>query len=230
MSSSPQVVDWVQNSALPQLVALMTGVVTTVSVLFDLLIGIIIALYILNGKETFLRAGQKDAVQRVFHQRANRIIKRCLYPPCIPAGLVHHRQAHRLAHHRRAVLCWAAHPDGFRADDDGPLVCALISVIIGVTNIIPFFGPFIGAVPKSFHPDHGHQSGAGGIFCALFILALQQFDGNILGPKYWAIPLACRASGSLHRSLCSAACSALWGWRSACRCSPYCIRWRPGGQ
>ena len=88
MSGSPQVVDWVQNSALPQLVALMTGVVTTVSVLFDLLIGIIIALYILNSKDTFLRAGQKDAVQRVFIQRANRIIKLLLISTVYSAGFI----------------------------------------------------------------------------------------------------------------------------------------------
>lgn len=58
---------------------------------------------------------------------------------------------------------------------------ALISIIIGVTNIIPFFGPFIGAIPSAI------------IICAvspikaliflIFILVLQQFDGNILGPK-----------------------------------------------
>ena len=57
----------------------------------------------------------------------------------------------------------------------------LIAVIIGVTNIIPVFGPFIG-VDSEHHSDHGHQSGAGAVFCH-FLLLLQQFDGNILGPK-----------------------------------------------
>ena len=57
----------------------------------------------------------------------------------------------------------------------------LVSVIVGVTNIIPFFGPFIGAIPSAFlillvSPRQ----------CLYFIgliLLLQQFDGNILGPK-----------------------------------------------
>lgn len=56
----------------------------------------------------------------------------------------------------------------------------LLSVIVGVTNMIPVFGPFIGAVPGIIilliiHPIYS-------VYFALFILLLQQFDGNILGP------------------------------------------------
>ena len=57
----------------------------------------------------------------------------------------------------------------------------LISVIIGVTNIIPFFGPFIGAVPSTILIMV--ISPVQAVYFVLFILALQQFDGNILGPK-----------------------------------------------
>lgn len=57
----------------------------------------------------------------------------------------------------------------------------LISVIIGVTNVIPFFGPFIGAIPCAFlllliDPIQS-------FWFILFVIVLQQFDGNILGPK-----------------------------------------------
>lgn len=57
----------------------------------------------------------------------------------------------------------------------------LISVIIGVTNVIPFFGPFIGAIPSAIiilmvAPDRL-------LWFLIFVLVLQQFDGNILGPK-----------------------------------------------
>ena len=58
---------------------------------------------------------------------------------------------------------------------------ALISVIIGVTNIIPFFGPFIGAIPCGLLIFLVNPLQA--VYFAIFILALQQFDGNILGPK-----------------------------------------------
>lgn len=57
----------------------------------------------------------------------------------------------------------------------------LISVIIGVTNVIPFFGPFIGAIPSIFLVLMVEPSKA--LIIAIFILILQQLDGNIIGPK-----------------------------------------------
>jgi len=59
-----------------------------------------------------------------------------------------------------------------------PLV---LSVIVGVTNIIPFFGPYIGAIPTTllvllYNPIQG-------IIFVVFVLALQQLDGNVIGPK-----------------------------------------------
>ena len=57
----------------------------------------------------------------------------------------------------------------------------LISTIVGVTNIIPFFGPFIGGIPTTFivlvvDPPKG-------VLFGLFIIILQQIDGNIIGAK-----------------------------------------------
>ena len=57
----------------------------------------------------------------------------------------------------------------------------LVSVVVGVTNVIPFFGPFLGAVPSAFlillvSPRQC-------LIFVIFIVILQQFDGNILGPK-----------------------------------------------
>ena len=57
----------------------------------------------------------------------------------------------------------------------------LVSVIIGVTNVIPFFGPFIGAIPSAFIIFIVDPVQA--LWFVLFIIILQQFDGNILGPK-----------------------------------------------
>ncbi|MDE5947141.1 MAG: AI-2E family transporter [Oscillospiraceae bacterium] len=58
---------------------------------------------------------------------------------------------------------------------------SLIGIIIGVTNMIPFFGPFFGAVPSAVlillsNPERTLEF-------VIFVLVLQQFDGNILGPK-----------------------------------------------
>ena len=57
----------------------------------------------------------------------------------------------------------------------------LVSVIIGATNVIPFFGPFIGAVPSAFLILLVSPMKC--LYFLIFILVLQQFDGNILGPK-----------------------------------------------
>ncbi|MCL2579403.1 MAG: AI-2E family transporter [Oscillospiraceae bacterium] len=57
----------------------------------------------------------------------------------------------------------------------------LISAIVGITNVIPFFGPFIGAIP-SFLIIYV-QSPTQAIWFAIFILVLQQFDGNYMMPK-----------------------------------------------
>ena len=56
-----------------------------------------------------------------------------------------------------------------------------MSVIVGVTNVIPFFGPYIGAIPSAIlimlsDPKMG-------VYFIIFILILQQLDGNIIGPK-----------------------------------------------
>ncbi len=57
----------------------------------------------------------------------------------------------------------------------------LISVIVGVTNMIPFFGPFIGAIPSTFILLMVNPISA--FWFVIWIIVLQQFDGNILGPR-----------------------------------------------
>ena len=58
---------------------------------------------------------------------------------------------------------------------------SLISMIIGITNIIPFFGPFIGAIPSTFFILIADPKMT--IWFVLMILLLQQLDGNLIGPK-----------------------------------------------
>ena len=57
----------------------------------------------------------------------------------------------------------------------------LISVIIGVTNIIPFFGPFIGAIPSAFIIFIAEPKMT--LWFILMIFVIQQLDGNVIGPK-----------------------------------------------
>ncbi len=57
----------------------------------------------------------------------------------------------------------------------------LVSVVVGVTNIIPFFGPFLGAIPSAFLILL--VSPLRCLYFIIFIILLQQLDGNVIGPK-----------------------------------------------
>ena len=177
---SEQLVNWVQNIALPHLVTMMTGVVTTVSVVVDILIGIIIALYILNGKETFCAQAKKMTYSLFSIDHANSIIERVAHIHRVFGGFITGKLIDSLI---IGVLCFI----GMRIMMAVGLFTInssytlLISVIIGITNIIPFFGPFIGAVPSAILIMVVSPLQA--LYFVIFIIILQQIDGNILGPK-----------------------------------------------
>ena len=63
----------------------------------------------------------------------------------------------------------------------GAILFRLFGLPIGVTNIIPFFGPFIGAIPSFLIVVL--QNPLQGVYFLIFIFILQQIDGNIIGPK-----------------------------------------------
>lgn len=69
----------------------------------------------------------------------------------------------------------------------------LLAVLLGVTNLIPFFGPFLGAIPSAiliFLIDPIKS-----LEFIIFILVLQQLDGNILTRRFWVSPRGCQAFG-----------------------------------
>lgn len=168
---SQELVKWVQSLA-PQLVGLMTSVIGTVSVLFDVLVGVIIALYVLNSKDTFCAQGKKALYSMMSVKTANRVLARVNHVHRVFGGFITGKLIDSMI---IGVLCFI----GLKMI--GIKYELLIAVIIGVTNIIPFFGPFIGAIPSALliaaiNPWHA-------LYFCIFILFLQQFDGNILGPK-----------------------------------------------
>ena len=75
----------------------------------------------------------------------------------------------------------------------------LLSVFVGVTNMIPVFGPFIGAIPGVVILFIIHPITA--VYFALFVFALQQFDGNVLGPMILGDKLGLPSIGILF-SVC----------------------------
>ena len=171
-----ELVSWVTETWIPQAqqtIALVTGgVVSVVIFLKDLLVGVIVSIYLLATKERFgahSRALLYSVVNEPRYQATLHAVKKM---DTIFSGFVRGKLLDSLI---IGILCF--------------IVCSilkmpyapLVSVIVGVTNIIPFFGPFLGAIPSAFLILL--VSPLKCLYFIIFILVLQQFDGNILGPK-----------------------------------------------
>ena len=142
-----------------------------------MLIGIIVSVYVLMSKEKFIGQGKKMLYAVLKPHFANNVLTVLRQSNRIFGGFISGKLIDSLI---IGIICFI----GLYFMKTPYTV--LVSVIVGVTNIIPFFGPFIGAVPSAFLvliSDSGGINIMGCIYFLIFILALQQFDGNILGPK-----------------------------------------------
>ncbi len=150
----------------------LTGVGSAFRILIDIIIGVIVAVYVLMTKERFIGQGKK-LIYAIFRPRAGNVIV-AFFHHCdaVFGGFFVGKIIDSLI---VGFICLA-----FMAIAHFPYV-ALISVIIGVTNIIPVFGPFIGAIPSVIliflvNPIYA-------LYFIIFIIVLQQVDGNIIGPR-----------------------------------------------
>lgn len=167
---------WLKESVLPN----VTGVVSNVSALViallvllkDLLIAIIVSVYLLARKDIF-SAQSKKIVYSIFKTKhADFIVEEVRNAYRILSGFINGKLLDSLIIGIIAlVFCNILHFP----------YPALLATIIGVTNVIPFFGPFIGAIPCALLILL--VSPLQCLYFVIFILVLQQFDGNILGPK-----------------------------------------------
>lgn len=168
--------NWIDTVVIPQaeifIASITSGVITGVKFLLNIVIGLIVSVYIMTGKEKF--AGQaKRIVYAMFKPvRANVIVDTVRKSNEIFGGFISGKilDSAIIGLLTYIVLIIMQMPD--------PI---LVAVIIGVTNIIPFFGPFIGAVPSFIVIVL--QNPIQGIYFLIFIVILQQIDGNIIGPK-----------------------------------------------
>ena len=138
----------------------------------DFIIGFIVAIYLLFSKETFTAQARKTVYAIFPKNLCKGILRTCAKANQTLSGFLSGKLLDSLI---IGIICFAC----MRIMNLE--FVALISIIIGVTNIIPFFGPFFGAVPSALlllmtNPKHV-------IPFVFFIIILQQFDGNILGPK-----------------------------------------------
>lgn len=177
-SVSKSIMDWANMMLIPQLIEVMRGnfvgnfVSNALSFVKTVLVGFISAIYMLNSKETFSAQGKK-LIYSMFHtETANTILENLRFVHKVFGGFITGKLIDSLIIGLITFVCMSIF--------NLPYVL-LISVIIGVTNIIPFFGPFIGAIPSTLLIFMVSPLQA--VYFVIFILVLQQFDGNILGPK-----------------------------------------------
>lgn len=173
---SNQLMDIVNNRLLPSmgsvLSSLTTGVFAALKGVYNLIVGIIVSIYLLANRE-IAKAGFRKVLYSVFSiETAEKIRAGLVFTDKTFMGFL---SGKLLDSAIIGLICY--------------IVCAilkmpytlLVSVIIGLTNIIPFFGPLIGAVPSAFIILLVDPLKC--LIFVVFIVVLQQIDGNIIGPK-----------------------------------------------
>ena len=175
--------NWAANDMLPTVQGMMGGAVTAVTsivtVLKNILLGVIICIYLLLGRKTFTRHGKALIYSLFKPDRAEKVLREFSF---IDKTFVGFFGGKILDSAIVGLICYVfcmimTVVAGFQN-------AVLISVIIGVTNVIPYFGPFIGAVPSALLILISSPRNC--VIFLIFIIILQQFDGNVLGPKLLA--------------------------------------------
>lgn len=176
----PQIEEYLVTSVLPStsslITSLSTGVVGSVvglvRVILNFVIGIIISVYLLFSKELFCAQAKKATYSLWKEETANNIINNMRYANKTFGGFISGKIVDSII---IGIICFVV-MSILRIPY--PL---LISVIVGVTNIIPYFGPFLGAIPSALILLMINPMKC--LVFIIFVFILQQFDGNILGPK-----------------------------------------------
>ncbi len=168
--------DWVKTSFLSDmqkvLATLTTSVMAVVKSITNFIIGLVASIYMLWSKTTFQAQAKKmvvaackpDAANHLMElgSNINRIFSGFIIGKIIDSAII-------------GVLCYIC-----MSIMKLPYT-ALIATIVGVTNVIPVFGPFIGAVPSALIILLVNPLQA--FYFIIFIIVLQQVDGNVIGPK-----------------------------------------------
>ena len=167
---------WATGTLVPYITNIVTGVgigVWKVLIfLKDFLIGVIAALYLLANRKVFARQGRLIIRSVLKPHWADLVLEEIAFVDKMFGGFI---EGKLVVSAIIGVLCYI-----------GCLVfkfpnALLVSAIVGVTNVIPFFGPFLGAIPSILLILI--ESPIKAVWFALFVLGLQQLDGNIIGPK-----------------------------------------------
>ena len=167
---------WLKGDILPNLTSYITRVTDSFSVLFDILknfgLGMIVAVYLMIGWEKF-GAQAKMIVYAMFPKKAAEWIQYEIhFTDRMFSGFIHGKILDSAI---VGIICFI-----FTAFTGMPYAL-LVSVIVGVTNIIPFFGPYMGMIPSALLILTSSPWKC--LVFLVFIVILQQIDGNVLGPR-----------------------------------------------
>lgn len=176
LESASTALSWIRTQVLPSLTGMVVGLSTvvaaTTTLVTDLLIAVIASVYLLARKDIFA-AQSKKIVYSLFPTKwGDMIVAETRSAYRILSGFINGKLLDSLIIGIICFICCNIFKFPYPT---------LVSTIIGVTNVIPFFGPFIGAIPCAILILLVSPMQC--IYFVVFILVLQQFDGNILGPK-----------------------------------------------
>ena len=166
---------WAQTTLVPYITNVVSGVGSSVlkvlNFLYNLLIGLIVAVYLLGSRKKFARQSVLLVRSCLSPKWADMFLNEFAFIDRMFGGFI---DGKILDSAIIGVLCYIG---CLIFKFPNPL---LIAAIVGITNVIPFFGPFIGAVPSTFLILIEDPIKA--LWFVLFVLVLQQLDGNIIGP------------------------------------------------
>lgn len=167
---------WARNTLVPYVTNIVSGVGMSVwkVLLFlkNILIGLIAAVYMLAIRKKFARQGVM-VIRSILKPRwAELVLEEITYIDKMFGGFIDGKLVDSAI---IGVLCYVGCTI-FKFPN-----ALLVSTIVGITNVIPFFGPFLGAVPATVLILMENPVKA--LWFVLFVFFLQQLDGNIIGPK-----------------------------------------------
>ncbi len=168
--------DWIGNFLKANNDEVMLGITKSVvgawSIVKNILIGFISCIYILGQRKKLSKQG-KMIIYSMFRERwADKIIEEIKYADKMFSGFINGKIIDSII---IGIITF------FVTSIFKIPYAMLISVIIGITNIVPFFGPYIGAVPTAFIVLMVDPVKC--LYFIIIIVIIQQFDGNVLGPK-----------------------------------------------
>ena len=169
-------VSWLQTTILPRLGSLLsnvgTGVRYVVTGVYNLVIGIIVSVYLLSNREAFNASAKRILYSILSVDTAKRFLNVLRFADRTFIGFINGKLLDSAI---IGLICYIG------CSILQVPYALLVSVMIGITNIIPFFGPLIGAVPSALIILMVDPVKC--LVFVIFVILLQQLDGNIIGPK-----------------------------------------------